>query len=460
MFAGFAFSKAKHRRLSFIILHSYFFISRTVSDYWSSVETADNAGPARAFLVGLRRQGEHEGYAEAMLDELRELVGTLGVEIGGEIIANLREINPRHLVGSGKMEEIAELAKESKCNLVVFDDELSPAQQRNWESDAKLRAIDRQEIILDIFASRASTKEAVLQVELARLQHQLPRLKRLWSHLDRQRGGGAMQRDAGEKQIEMDSRLLRERIAKVRRELDEVVAQRATQRKQRRRVPVPTVAIVGYTNAGKSSLLNRLTGAHVVAKDRLFETLDPTTRQLILPSGRKVLLTDTVGFVRRLPHKLVEAFKATLEEAVQADLLLHVVDISSPEYESHLETTHEVLAEIGAGERRSLPVFNKTDLVDDPVVLRYARELHPDAQLVSVRTGAGLDALLARIDAIIGESDEEFALVVPHDHYELVGRLHKEGVIHAEKFLDDGVHLEVVVPPRLRSLVEPYVVKE
>ena len=225
-------------------------------------------------------------------------------------------------------------------------------------------------------------------------------------------------------------------------------------------MPVPTVAIVGYTNAGKSSLLNRLTGAHVYAKDQLFATLDPTTRQLVLPSGRKILVTDTVGFVRRLPHKLVEAFKATLEEAVQADLLLHVVDISSPEYESHLATTAEVLEEIGAGERRSIPVFNKVDLVDDPVILRYAQELHPEAQQVSVHTGEGLPALLAAIDRILAARDEEFVLMVPHDHYDLIGRLHKEGVIHVERFLDEGVHLEVVVPPRLRTLVEPYVVKE
>ena len=430
-----------------------------MGDYWSSVETDKSVAP-RAFLVGLRRPDEPQEFAEAMLEELHELVATLGVEVGGEIIANLREVNPRYLVGSGKMEEIAAMAKGMGCNLVIFDDELSPAQQRNWEKDSALRAIDRQEVILDIFASRATTKEAVLQVELARLQHQLPRLKRLWSHLDRQRGGGAMQRDAGEKQIEMDSRLLREKISRVRAELDAVVSQRATQRKQRRRVPVPTVAIVGYTNAGKSSLLNKLTGAHVYAKDQLFATLDPTTRQLALPSGRKVLLTDTVGFVRRLPHKLVEAFKATLEEAVQADYLLHIVDISSPEYESHLRTTEEVLGEIGAGKRLVIPVFNKTDLVHDPLILRYAKELHPDAHLVSVHTGAGLDALLAHLDKLVASRDEELTLLIPHDHYDLIGRLHKEGVIHEEKFLDDGVRLEVVVPPRLRALVLPFVVKE
>ena len=430
-----------------------------MSDFWSSVET-DKSVATRAFLVGLRRQNEEPAFAEAMLDELRELVGTLEVEIGGEIIVNLREVSPRYLVGSGKMEEIAAMAKGSGCNLIVFDDELSPAQQRNWEKDAKLRAIDRQEIILDIFASRATTREATLQVELARLQHQLPRLKRLWSHLDRQRGGGAMQRDAGEKQIEMDGRLLRDKIGRVKDELEAVVAQRATQRKQRRRVPVPTVAIVGYTNAGKSSLLNKLTGAHVLAKDQLFATLDPTTRQFSLPSGRKLLLTDTVGFVRRLPHKLVEAFKATLEEATQADLLLHIVDISSPEYESHLKTTHEVLAEIGAGERTMLPVFNKTDLVDDPMVLRYARELHPEAHLVSVHTCEGLDGLMEQIDKILSAREEELVLLVPHDHYDLISRLHREGVIHDEKYLDDGVRLEVVIPPRLRSLVTPYAVTE
>ncbi len=429
-----------------------------MGDYWTSSELEEkNTGPAKAFLIGLRRQEEPVGFAEAMLDELRELVGTLGVEIGGEIVATLKEINPRYLVGSGKMEEIAAMAKGSGCNLVIFDDELSPAQQRNWEKDAQLRAIDRQEVILDIFASRASTREATLQVELARLQHQLPRLKRLWSHLDRQRGGGAMQRDAGETQMEMDGRLLRDKIGRVKDEIEAVVKQRATQRKQRRRVPVPTCGIVGYTNAGKSSLLNRLTGAQVYAKDQLFATLDPTTRQLALPSGRKVLVTDTVGFVRRLPHKLVEAFKATLEEAVQADFLLHVVDLSSPEYESHLRTTESVLAEIGAGERTLVPVFNKIDLVDDPMVLRTARQIHPDAFLVSVHTGEGLDALLAHMDELLASRDEELQLLVPHDHYDLIGRLHKEGAILEEKFLDDGVSLVIACPARLRTLVAPYI---
>ncbi|MEI6597463.1 MAG: GTPase HflX, partial [bacterium] len=263
----------------------------------------------RAILVGLQRPEDTAEEAQALLNELHELVSNLGVEIRDSLIAKIREESPRYLLGSGKMEEIAELARSHECGLIIFDDALSPAQQRNWEKDSKgLRAIDRQEIILDIFVSRAKTKEAVLQVELAKLQQQLPRLKRLWSHLDRQRGGGAMQRDAGETQMEMDQRKIRDKIAKVRRDLAAVVAQRATQRKQRHRVPLPTFSIVGYTNAGKSSLLNRLTGASVLAEDKLFATLDPTTRRLKLPSGRAILLTDTVGFVRRLPHQLVEAF--------------------------------------------------------------------------------------------------------------------------------------------------------
>jgi GTP-binding protein HflX len=228
----------------------------------------------RAILVGLQRQEDTTEEAQALLNELHELVSNLGVEIRDAVIAKIREESPRHLVGSGKMEEIVALAKSKDCGLIIFDDALTPAQQRNWEKDSGgLKAIDRQEIILDIFVTRAKTKEAVLQVELAKLQQQLPRLKRLWSHLDRQRGGGAMQRDAGETQMEMDQRKIRDKIAKVRRDLAAVVAQRATQRKQRHRIPLPTFSIVGYTNAGKSSLLNRLTGADVLAEDKLFATL-------------------------------------------------------------------------------------------------------------------------------------------------------------------------------------------
>lgn len=414
----------------------------------------------RAFLVGLQRPEQEASEALSLLAELRELVSNLGVEVRGEILVKLREEHPRHLVGTGKVEEIAQLARNLDCGLIVFDDALSPAQQRNWEKDAPgLRVIDRQEVILDIFASRATTREAVLQVELARLQQQLPRLKRLWSHLDRQRGGGAMQRDAGETQLEMDQRLIRDKIAKVRRELAEVVRTRATQRKQRQRIPLPTFALVGYTNTGKSSLLNRITGARVLAADRLFATLDPTTRRLQLPSGRALLLTDTVGFVRRLPHRLVEAFKATLEESVQADVLLHVIDAAAPDREAHAATTLEVLTEVGAGARPVLTVLNKCDLLDT-YSLNEALALYPGAVAVSATTGQGITTLLEALDGLAARGDRQLRLLIPHDRYDIVGKLHAVAGILSEKAEAEGVVLEAIVPERLRSEIEPFILGE
>lgn len=411
----------------------------------------------RALLIGLQRPEQSPEEARGLLDELDELVTNLGVEVEGELMVKLREDHPRHLVGTGKMEEIAALAKGLDCGLIVFDDALSPAQQRNWEKDAPgLSVIDRQEVILDIFVTRAKTREAVLQVELAKLQQQLPRLKRLWSHLDRQRGGGSTQRDAGETQLEMDQRKIRDQIAKVRRELGEVVRQRATQRKQRQRVPLPTFAIVGYTNAGKSSLLNRLTGADVFAANQLFATLDPTTRRLSLPSGRILLLTDTVGFVRRLPHRLVEAFKATLEESLQADVLLHVVDLGSPERERHAATTLEVLKEIGAGDRPVLTILNKADLLTDPYDRAEALAQHPGSILISTLTGEGLDKLANRLEELAAEHDKEMVLLIPHDRYDLVARIHQNATVIESKTMDAGTRLVAIIPERLRTTVEPF----
>ncbi len=413
----------------------------------------------RAILVGLQRPEDTAEEAQALLNELHELVSNLGVEIRDAVIAKIREESPRHLVGSGKMEEIAALARSRECGLIIFDDALSPAQQRNWEKDSLgLRAIDRQEIILDIFVSRAKTKEAVLQVELAKLQQQLPRLKRLWSHLDRQRGGGAMQRDAGETQMEMDQRKIRDKIAKVRRDLAAVVAQRATQRKQRHRVPLPTFSIVGYTNAGKSSLLNRLTGASVLAEDKLFATLDPTTRRLKLPSGRALLLTDTVGFVRRLPHQLVEAFKATLEEAVQADFLIHVVDLSSPERVKHAQTTLKVLLDIGAGERPIITILNKADLADE-ATRAEALAAHPGAILISTLTGEGIPRLLQVLDDCASENDLKLTLFIPHDQYSQLSKLYASASILSAKADESGTRIVAIIPERLQASFLPWSIK-
>ncbi len=410
----------------------------------------------RAYLVGLAQSGEPDGEASSLLDELDELVSTLGIGIVGREVVRLRVPQSRFLLGAGKVEQIVARAREVEADCLVLDAELTPAQQRNWESASGICVIDRQEIILDIFHERASTREAVLQVELARAEHSLPRLKNAWTHLSRQRGGGGVtQRGEGEAQIELDARMVRQRIAKLKQELSLVVRHRQTQRKQRRKVPVPTTAIVGYTNAGKSTLLNALTGASVLSEDKLFATLDPTTRQMRLPSGQKLLITDTVGFVRRLPHQLVEAFKATLEEAVLADFLIHVVDVSNPEFEEHLHTTMEVLKELGADEKRIITVYNKIDrCVDMPMGFRQNRKGTPVA--VSALDGDGLPELMERCEAMLEDRMLTMELLMPFDRYDLISQLHEQGTVREERAGEEGVHMVANVPVRLASSFDRY----
>ena len=397
--------------------------------------------PKKALLVGvILPNGEDIDHEESLL-ELKELACNLDYDVKESILVKVRKPQARFLTGPGKAEELIALAKSHKCGSILFDEPLLPSQQRNWEKVSELNVIDRQEVILDIFADRAQTKEAVLQVELARLQYELPRMKRLWTHLDRQRGGGTVQRGEGEAQIEIDQRLIRKRISRVKSELEQVVKRRGVQRKQRMKVPVPSAAIVGYTNAGKSTLLNKLTGSEVLAADKLFATLDPTSRKLTLPSGRVIVGTDTVGFVRRLPHRLVEAFKATLEEALVADFLVHVLDGSSTGVESHLKTTLEVLGELDADDKPRLTVFNKMDLVNDPAVRRHLTQLAPDALFVSSHSGEGLEDLLIRLDDSLRRTPVLAELLVPYDHYDLVAQLHKLGCVQKEETLDEGVRV-------------------
>ncbi|MEM1296334.1 MAG: GTPase HflX, partial [Verrucomicrobiota bacterium] len=285
----------------------------------------------RALLVGVYFDKREESMAESLLVELNELVDTLGIGVVERELFYVRDQNKAYLMGVGKKDEVIDMVRDLKCDCIVFDNQLSPMQQKTWEAEAGVTVIDREEVILDIFAMRAQTREAQLQVELARMQYALPRMAKMWSHLDRQgggsgggKGGAGAARGEGEKQIEVDRRLARERIGRAKAELEVVRKQRATQRKERESNPIPHAAIVGYTNAGKSSLLNCLSGSEVLAKDMLFATLDTTTRRIELPDGQPLLVTDTVGFVRNLPHRLVEAFKATLEEALLADFLVHV----------------------------------------------------------------------------------------------------------------------------------------
>jgi len=411
----------------------------------------------RAYLVGLQWPKDDPARVTDMLNELAELTRTLGLTEVGRSIVSVNRPRPRLLVGPGKAEAIIEQAREAGADVLVFDDPITPAQQRNWEQMSNLCVIDREEVILDIFADRAQTREAVLQVKLAQAEYDLPRLKRRWTHLSRQRGmrGGAGLRGEGEQQIELDARMIRNRIRSLRRQLEEVRRRRRTQRVLRERAGPAVAAIVGYTNAGKSSLLNALTESDVLVEDKLFATLDPVTRRVRLPDGRTLLLTDTVGFVRKLPHQLIEAFKATLEETATADVIIEIADMTSPDVAEHHSTTVRVLEELGAADRPRLLVFNKVDAAPRYMRGRLRRK-YPGAVFISARTGEGLDGLLERIAEMLPEARQSMNLVVPHDHYDVIALLHRTGSVVTEKFTEAGVHVHAEVPVGLRTAVERF----
>jgi len=413
--------------------------------------------PQKSFLVGIHLPEEDSTDAQNLLAELRELVGTLGLEYAGSELVHLREAHAQLLIGSGKADEIIRKAKATNANVLVFDHELSPAQQRNWEKRSGLVVIDREEVILDIFASRTRTREARLQIGLAQMEYSLPRLTRAWGHLSRQRGAANL-RGEGESQLEVDRRLVRRRIDKFRSELRHVKDVRATQRKQRLRLPTPTAAIVGYTNAGKSSLLRALTNAEVHVEDKLFATLDPTTRRLIFPDNSTLLITDTVGFVRKLPHRLIEAFKATLEEAVMSTFLIHVVDASSSEALAHHATTLEVLRELGADQKNILTVFNKMDLVPDASHVAHLRSQFPQALFVSIRTGEGMECLHHRLHEMARPDTVRLSLRLPHTRYDLVSQMHKSGRVYSENYTEHGIEAEASIPARLAGAFQPFAI--
>lgn len=409
----------------------------------------------RALLVGAYISADLKTEAENLFEELAELVETLGIPIVGRELISYRENHARYLIGSGKAQEIVDRAKELECDVLIFDNELSPSQQRNWEELAGMTVADRQEIILDIFGARAQTREARIQVDLARMQYSLPRLTKAWSHLGQQ-GGGIGAKGEGESQLEQDKRKIRLQIDRLKRELMEVRRARATQRKDRKRAPVPNAAIVGYTNVGKSSLLRRLTGADVFVENKLFATLDTTTRKIALPNKQPLLLTDTVGFVRKLPHQLVEAFNATLEEAALADFLIHVLDASQDEVMTFYNTTMTVLGQLGAETKQALVVFNKIDKVTDSHVLPTLRRHFPDAVFVSVQTGAGLEELVERISDFVARGTLTVELRLPPDRADLLARLHRDGSVRDLRY--DGAFTEVVatMPGRLLEVYAPF----
>lgn len=406
----------------------------------------------KVILVGIQFESMSPHELEVQLNELKELVENLPYQICEIVSVRLREISPKFYLGTGKVTEIIAAANTHGATSIIFNDELSPSQQRNWEAEGKLRVIDRQEVILEIFESRAQTKEAVLQVQLARMEYMLPRLKRAWTHLERQRGGGTTQRGVGETQLEIDQRMVRDKISSLKSELYEVRQHRGVQRKGRERVPLTTAAIVGYTNAGKSTLLNRLTGAQVLAEDKLFATLDPTTRKLTLPSGQKVLLTDTVGFIRQLPTTLVEAFKATLEETVLADFIIHVVDVSDSEMAAQRQTTLDVLQEIGVTGKTVITVFNKADCLEEGI-----ERLTPAGTCyVSATTGEGIGELLSLIDGLMEAKTRPVTLMIPHSRYDIVNLLHEAGGVTTQKPMATGVKITGRVSEKVWELVKEW----
>ena len=394
------------------------------------------------------------------LDELAELAVTAGAEVVGDGTQRLETPAAGTFIGRGKADEFARHCRGQEVDTVIFDDELSAAQSRNLEKVFECKVLDRTALILDIFARRARTREGKLQIELAQLQHLLPRLTRYWSHLSRQKGGIGMRGGEGESQLEADRRRVQERIDRIREELVLVRRQRRTQRTGRQRHLWPLASIVGYTNAGKSSLLNTLTGSAVLAEDKLFATLDPTTRRLRLPTNQNVLLTDTVGFIRKLPHRLVAAFKATLEEVVEADLLLHVVDMSHSQAEEQIEAVNTVLEEIGASGKPTLMVFNKIDRVENGGLLNRNLERFPNAVAVSAVTGEGLAGLLAELGNQLRPARDFVELEVPHSEPAVIARLHAVGQVVERDYNGESARFKARIPAHLHAEFAPFIVQD
>lgn len=411
-----------------------------------------------ALLVGAYTSSKEKEACEEYLKELERLCDTYGFKTVSAIACPIKKIDAALFLGKGKIEELLMM----EGDVVVFDEEITPNQQRNLEQLFKRPVIDRTELIIEVFAQRAQTKEARLQVELAKVKYQLPRLKRMWTHLSRQAGSGgggagAYLRGAGELQIEIDRRLLKTRISQLQKEIKEVEKKRKVQRTRRERTSIPTFAIVGYTNAGKSTLLSALTKASVLIEDKLFATLDTTTRKFTLPGKQEVLLVDTVGFIRKIPHTLVAAFKSTLEEALYTDILLHVIDVSHPMAELQAEATALVLKELGAEVRPTIHLLNKIDACQDKGLLHRLRLKYPKTVQISALTGEGFDHLMELMVAEIGSLRKTFKLRIPQSHYALVSELIRQGRVIECEYEDNDVLLHVEIPHHLESKVRQFV---
>ena len=418
----------------------------------------NNAPRDRAILVGLSslRLDRKENADEESLEELGALVETAGGVSVGVVLQTLPSPNPHTFIGEGKVDEIRELVKSQEATMVIFDNDLSPSQMRVLSEEFGVQVLDRSGLILDIFAQRAKTKEGRLQVELAQYQYLLPRLIGMWTHLERQAGtsgkGPIGSKGPGETQLETDRRHIRRKIQKLQAELEDVRKIRRTQRRRREKNALPVVALVGYTNAGKSTLLNCLTGSDIPANDRLFDTLDTTTRRWRIDAAQEVLLSDTVGFIRKLPTHLVEAFKATLEELTYADVLLHVIDLSNPEWEAQAEVVDRLIDQLGAAHTPCIRVFNKCDAYLG--ILPHGENI----VCISARSGEGAAELTECVRAILGRADHHVTLLLPYAQGALLETLHRDCAVLHTDYRDDGIALEVIIHPEQWTRFEPFVI--
>ena len=415
--------------------------------------------PSRAILIGVKLRDNLMHETEESLQELRQLAETAGIEVVCETIQSRNTPNPTYFIGAGKVEELKPLVEEFDADAIIFDEELSPAQTRNLERVLDIVAIDRTGLILHVFAQRALTREARLQVSLAQLEYALPRLTRMWTHLSRLAtggGGGGPIRGPGETQLEMDRRWIRRNIGQVRKALQAVEKRRTVQRKNRSEKI--KVSLVGYTNAGKSTLFNLLTGESVLAEDKLFATLDSTTRKVDLPQKQQMLLSDTVGFIKKLPHQLVAAFKATLEEVVEADLLLHVVDVSHPEAEAQISAVNKVLDDLDATDIPMFMVFNKIDNLQAEDGLQILRSQYPEAHLISAHRGDGVAVLMEALSNRFVELGPDLSLIIPYTDGKALDLLYKHGTVLNAEYGTDAIHVKARMPNRYLKSVSEFLV--
>ena len=419
------------------------------------IETRPQKTHERAILIGLEQAGVSKWDLRDSMEELAELANSAGAEVVDTVTQKLQKPTAPYYIGKGKAESIKESIQDRQVTSVIFDDELSPAQGRNLETLLARKVLDRTQLILDIFAQRARSREGRLQIELAQLQYLLPRLTRMWHHLSRQTGGIGT-RGPGETQLEVDRRRVQERIARLERELEAVRRTRAVQRQGRKRHQWPVAAVVGYTNAGKSTLLNLLTGADVVAANKLFATLDPTTRSFTLPNKQRVLLTDTVGFLRKLPHTLIESFKATLEEVGEADLLIHVVDLSHPRVDEQMEAVDKVIKELDAFGKQTLIVFNKIDNLGNRELAETYVSRFPNSVAISARTGEGVSKLVSALQEALSSWRLRLQFRLPAKESALIAEIHRVGHVLELRYEGEDALIVAHVPPHLEAKLAPF----